>query len=123
MNKTQGLAAPFALLAGAFYLADGIWGLFSPVTFGMLTTNLLHTIIHIVMGVLGLYAARTNYARLWCLGAGLIVLPVGVLYFVPGINGLLVSLFNLNQAVSIMNIVLGIIALLMWRVTPVAARA
>lgn len=111
MNKTQGIAAPFALLAGAFYLTDGIWGFFSPVTFGVLSTNLLHTIIHTAMGVLGIYAARTTFARLWCLGVGLIVLPVGLLYFLPAVNGLLVTLFNLNHAVAILNIVLGIIAL------------
>ena len=101
MNKSQGAAAPFAMIAGIFYLSDGIWGLFSPITFGVLSTNLLHTIIHIAMGVLGIYAARTHFARMWCIGVGLIVLPVGVLYFVPGISQLLVSLFNVNQAVSI----------------------
>ena len=123
MNMKQDVAASFALLAGVFYLADGIWGLFSPITFGVLSTNLLHTIIHIAMGVTGLYAARTTRARLWCLGVGLIVVPVGVLYFVPGISGLLVSLFNLNQAVAIMNIVLGAVALMVSRVTPGAFRA
>ena len=115
MNKSQGAAAPFAMIAGIFYLTDGIWGLFSPITFGVLSTNLLHTIIHIAMGVLGMYAARTHFARMWCMGVGLVVLPVGVLYFVPGISQLLVSLFNVNQAVSILNVVAGITALLIGR--------
>lgn len=117
MNRSQGTAATFAILAGSFYLADGIWGLFSPITFGMLSTNLLHTVIHIVMGVTGIYAARTTGARLWCMGVGLIVIPVGVLYFVPGISGLLVSLFNLNRAVAVMNIVLGAIAFIVGRMS------
>lgn len=118
MNKTQGRAAPFALLAGAFYLTDGIWGFFSPMTFGVLSTNLLHTIIHTAMGVLGIYAARTTFARLWCIGVGLIVLPVGVLYFVAAVNGLLVSLFNLNHTVSIINIILGVVALVVAQMSP-----
>ena len=111
MNRSQGAAAPFAMFAGTFYLIDGIWGFFSPITFGVLSTNTLHTIIHVLMGVTGIYAARATSARLWSLVVGLIVLPVGVLYFVPPISGLLVQLFNLNQAVSILNIVAGIIAL------------
>ncbi|MEP6834686.1 MAG: DUF4383 domain-containing protein [Gemmatimonas sp.] len=122
MNRTQGIAAPYALIAGAFYLADGIWGFFSPITFGVLSTNLLHTIIHTAMGVLGIYAARATGARLWCIGVGLIVLPVGALYFVPAVNGLLVSLFNLNRTVSIMNIVLGVVSLLMAQMSPKTSR-
>lgn len=118
MNRTQGLAAPFALIAGTFYLIDGIWGLFSPITFGALSTNLLHTIIHIAMGLTGLYAARATGARLWCTVVGSIVLPVGILYFVPAVNGLLVSLFNLNKTVSILNIVLGVVALGVAQLSP-----
>jgi len=118
MNKSQGIAAPYALLAGAFYVTDGIWGFFSPITFGVLSTNLLHTIIHAAMGLLGIYAARTTFARLWCMSVGMIVLPVGVLYFVPAVNGLLVSLFNLNQTVSIMNIVLGVVSLVVAQLSP-----
>lgn len=118
MNKTQGIAAPYALLAGAFYLTDGIWGSFSATTFGVLSTNLLHTIIHTAMGVLGIYAARTKFARPWCLGVGMVVLPVGLLYFVPAVNGLLVSLFNLNKAVAILNIVAGIVSLAVGQLSP-----
>lgn len=117
MNKSQGPAAPFAMLAGAFYLADGIWGFFSPVTFGVLSTNTLHKIIHVLMGLTGLYASRTVFAQLWCTVVGSIVLPVGVLFFVPGIGGLLTSLFNLNQAVSILNIIAGITALAVARMS------
>lgn len=99
------------MFAGMFYLIDGIWGFFSPITFGVLATNMLHTVIHVGMGLTGIYAARNHGARLWSLVVGAIVLPVGLLYFVPAVNPLLVQLFNLNQAVSILNIVLGVLAL------------
>ncbi|MEO7996233.1 MAG: DUF4383 domain-containing protein, partial [Gemmatimonadaceae bacterium] len=94
---------------------DGIWGFFSPITFGVLSTNTLHTVIHLLMGIAGIYTARTSGARLWSMAIGLVVLSVGVLYFVPGIGPLLISLFNLNQSVAILNIVVGVIALLVAR--------
>lgn len=100
---------------GVFYIVDGIWGFFSPITFGILGTNTLHTITHLLMGIAGLYTARTTGARLWCMAIGSMVLPVGVFYFVPGTHDLLVSIFNLNQPVSILNIVVGALALLIAR--------
>lgn len=118
MNRSQGPAAPFALFAGVFYLVEGVWGLFSPVTFGILSTNLLHSIIHIGMGVTGIYLSRTVHARLWCNAVGSLVIPVGILYFVPIFNELLVKLFNLNGAVATFNIVAGATALLVARITP-----
>lgn len=111
MNRSQGPAASFAMFAGAFYLIDGIWGFFSPITFGVLSTNTLHTVIHLLMGLAGIYAARNYGARLWCRLIGVVVLAVGIAYFLPAGNTLVVSLFNLNQAVAVLNIVAGVLTL------------
>ncbi len=53
----------FALLVGAFLLIEGVWGLTSPVVFGVLTTNTLHAIIHIVLGIVGIAAGWQRRAR------------------------------------------------------------
>lgn len=120
MNKSQGVAAPFAIAVGVFLIVEGIWGMFSPVVFGVLTTNKLHATIHIVLGLLGIYTGMTRGARTWCLGVGILVLVVGVLRFVPGIGEILVSLLNVNHAVAVFNIVAGIAALIVARMSPKA---
>ncbi|MEO7455133.1 MAG: DUF4383 domain-containing protein [Gemmatimonadaceae bacterium] len=121
MNKAQGAVAPFALLVGVFLVVEGIWGLFSPVVFGVLTTNMLHACIHIVLGLLGIYTAMRHGARKWCMGVGVLIVVVGILRFVPGVGDILVSLLNVNQAVAILNIVVGAVALMLAKASPANA--
>jgi len=44
----------FALVLGVFLLIEGMWGLTTDVVFGVLTTNRIHAIIHIVLGLIAL---------------------------------------------------------------------
>lgn len=120
MNRTQGAAAPFALVVGIFLIVEGLWGMTSDVVFGVLTTNRLHATIHILLGVLGIYTAMTRGARAWCTSVGILIVVVGILRFVPGVNGIIISLLNVNEAVAIFNIVAGIAALAVARMSPVS---
>ena len=119
MNRKQGAAAPFALLVGVFLIIEGIWGMVSPVVFGVLSTNRLHACIHIVLGLLGIYTAMAKGARTWCTLVGILIIVVGVLRFIPGAGGIIVSLLNVNEAVAIFNIVAGAAALVVARLSPV----
>ena len=106
------LSRRFAMLLGAFLIIEGIWGLFSPVVFGVLSTNTLHAVIHIVLGVAGVLAGRGGFVRNYLLGVGGLLVVVGVLRFIPGASDLVVSLLNVNVAVAYFNIVVGLISLL-----------
>jgi len=101
----------FAPLLGAFLLIEGIWGLMSPVVFGVLTTNIVHAVIHIFLGVLGLFAAPMRFSRGYLLGVGTLLLAVGILRFVPGASDLVVALLNVNVAVAYFNIIVGLASL------------
>ncbi len=102
----------FAMLIGAFLLIEGICGLKSEVVFGVLTTNHTHAIIHILLGLTGLVTGMMRRARGFCIFLGILLVAVGVLWFVPGVRETIVSILNVNQAVAILNIVVGAIALL-----------
>lgn len=99
------------MIVGAFLLIEGVWGLFSPVVFGVLTTNLTHAVIHIVLGIVGIWAGLKGRARGFLLFLGVLLLAVGILWFVPGIRELIVSILNVNQAVAMVNIAVGILSL------------
>ncbi|MBA2320480.1 MAG: DUF4383 domain-containing protein [Deltaproteobacteria bacterium] len=101
----------FALFLGVFLLIEGIWGLFSPVVFGVLTTNLLHATIHILLGAAGFWAGRTGRARPYLLAVGALLVVVGLLRFVPVVSDLVISLLNVNVPVAIFNVVVGAICL------------
>jgi hypothetical protein len=113
MNRTDGACGLFALVVGAFLLVEGIWGLSSPVVFGVLTTNLLHAVIHIVLGVTGIWTGLRTGARRFCLFLGVLLVAVGALWFVPGIGSIITSLLNVNAAVAYLNLGVGALALVL----------
>lgn len=99
-----------ATLLGSWMLLEGIWGLFNPVVLGFITTNRLRATIHIVLGLVGLWTAFTQGARKFLWIFGLLVLAVGVLYFVPAGEGL-TGLLAVNRAAAIINCAIGASAL------------
>ena len=105
------LARRFATVLGAFLLIEGVWGMFSPVVFGVLTTNVVHATIHIALGIAGIWMGRSEMARGYLLSVGALLLVVGVLRFVPAVSGIVVSILNVNMAVAWLNIIVGAIAL------------
>ena len=115
MQQNEGSSSRFALVIGAFLLVEGIWGLFSPVVFGVLTTNILHACIHIVLGILGFYTGMKGGARTYSLYLGVLLIAVGIMRFLPVLGDITVSLLNVNQAVAVFNIVVGVIAVMISR--------
>ena len=101
----------FAIFIGAFLLIEGFSGLTSSLVVGFFSTNLTHAITHIVLGILGIVTGISGRARPFCIFLGVLLLAVGVLWFVPGLHELLVRLLNVNRAVAVLNIVIGVIAL------------
>ena len=113
MNRTDRACSVFALVVGAFLLVEGFWGLSSPVVFGVLTTNLLHAVIHIVLGLIGIWAGLRTGARRFCLFLGVLLVAVGALWFVPGVGSIITSLLNVNAAVAYLNLGTGALALVL----------
>lgn len=108
----------FACILGIFLIVEGFWGLFSSIVFCVFTTNLLHAVIHLFLGVAGVYLGFRNQARKYCLYAGILLLAVGILYFIPGADVLIIKLLNVNDAVAILNIIVGIIGMALALLTP-----
>lgn len=117
MKRSAGATAPWAILLGLFLLIEGTWGLKSPVVFGVFTTNWLHAIIGILLGIAGLIAGMKSGARGWCHFVGWLLLIVGVLFFVPVVNVFVTSLLNLNVYIAGFNIIIGVITIIIARMS------
>ncbi|MCE7033412.1 DUF4383 domain-containing protein [Lysobacter sp. GX 14042] len=113
MNGSIGLCRAFAAVIGAFLLVEGFLGLSSPVVFGVLSTNMLHAVIHIALGAAGIWTGLRSGARQFCLFLGILLLTVGALWFVPGIREIIILLLNVNAAVAYLNLGVGAVALLL----------
>lgn len=118
MKKPLSAVNLFALILGVFLVIEGLWGMFSKMVFGIFTTNLLHAFIHLFLGVTGIYLGSRNKARKYSLFVGILLLMVGVLYFVPGADAFVIKLLNVNDAVAYLNIIVGIMAILLALLTP-----
>jgi uncharacterized membrane protein len=108
----------FSIALGIFLVIEAMWGMFNPLVFGFLSTNVLHAFIHLLLGFTAIYYGLRNKARNIMMFVGILLLVVGVFYFVPVVGDLLVKLLNLNTAVAILNILLGIAAVLSAVLTP-----
>ena len=111
MNRANGACGLFAMLVGAFLLVEGVWGLSSPIVFGVLTTNTLHAVIHITLGVIGVWVGLRTGARKFCLFLGALLVAVGALWFFPVAGSIITSLLNVNAAVAYLNLGVGAVAL------------
>ena len=113
--KTRGrVSGWFAAILGVFLFIEGVWGLFSRVVFGGLTTNHTHAVIHIVLGGIGIGLGWRGPARGYCLFLGLLLPAVGLLYFIPATSYWPASILNVNTAVARLNVVLGGLSLLVF---------
>lgn len=119
MKKPLNAVNVFAIVLGIFLVTEGFWGMFNPLVFGLFTTNLLHAAIHLLLGVTGIYLGTRNQARKFTLFTGILLLTVGMLYFIPGVSEMVIRLLNVNDAVTYLNIIIGIIAILTAMLTPV----
>ena len=99
------------LILPAFLLSKGIWGLFSPVVYGVLTTNRTHAIVHILLGVAGLIARWKGAIKGYFGFLGSLLIVVAFLWLLPATRDVLSDLLNMNSAVAILNFVLGVVAL------------
>lgn len=102
----------FALLVGILLLLQGIWNLTDPPFLGIFTSNLLHAIIHVVLGIIGIWTGLRSGAYIFLIFLGILLLTVGILFFVESARELLVGLFNVNAAVAWLNIGVGGLSLL-----------
>jgi hypothetical protein len=111
------VSGTFAILLGVFFWIEGVWGLFSPVVFGVFTTNIPHAVLHIVLGVAGIGLGWRGPARTYLCLAGLLLVIVGLLRFISATAWWVVEFLNVNIPVARLNIVLGSIALLLFFVS------
>lgn len=111
MRRSNPVNNVFAIALGIFLLIEGAWGLFSEVVFGVLTTNITHAVIHIILGILAIILGIKQNAGGFCTFLGILLIAVGIFRFLPGTDALVINLLNVNKPVAYLNIVVGIISL------------
>ncbi len=115
---TSNIYRTFALAVGVVFLLVGLLGLVPALDpgnalLGIFAVNVVHNIIHLLVGILGIAAAYTGTGKLYARGLGIVYLLVAILGFVPALffNGELLGLVSINLADNLLHLVVAIAAL------------
>ena len=109
-----------ARLFGVVLVLVGVLGFLFPSSFGMASTmfvgtfevNVVHNLVHVLVGVWGLAAARTPAgATAFCKQAGVLFLLLAVLGFIPATVRMLANLVPIGGNDAYLHLVLAVILL------------
>jgi Domain of unknown function (DUF4383) len=117
----------FALVLGIVLLLIGIIGFFTPTkqygvqeVFGLFDVDVVHNLIHVVSGILGIAAAFMGWSRTFNRTFGIIYVVLGLVGLIPALyfpsgafghdNGLFLGLTHINAADHILHLVIGLAA-------------
>ncbi len=104
-----------AFVIGIVFLIVGILGLILDTTSGSLLgfdVDLVHNLVHLLTGILGLAAAFTGWSRRFNQIFGIIYLLVGIAGLSPALyfDQRLLGLMHVNAADNVLHLVVGILA-------------
>jgi Domain of unknown function (DUF4383) len=104
-----------AFVIGIIFLIVGILGLILDTTSGSLLgfdVDLVHNLVHLLTGILGLAAAFTGWSRRFNQIFGIIYLLVGIAGLIPALyfGQRLLGLMHVNAADNVLHLVVGILA-------------
>ena len=107
----------FALILGIVLLLVGILGFFDSGLVGdngFFGTNTYQDVLHIIAGLFGLYVGTKGQGPGYNSAIGWIGIILGVIGFIPGVDDLLLSLLNINRAITVLHLVIGVVCLLVY---------
>ncbi len=117
-----------ALVLGVVLTLLGIIGFFVPAEnstgvqalFGIFDVDVVHNLIHLVSGLIGIAAAFTGYSRTFNQVFGVIYILLGLLGLIPALyfpagaygtdRGLFLGITHINAGDHILHLVIGIVA-------------
>ena len=101
----------YAMVIGAVLVLLGLVGFVNAPVLGIFGVNVAQNVLHLVGGALILWLAMKGSAKPTNMWTGIVALVVGVLWFVPGADSLLASIFAINAAISYLHVAVGIVSL------------
>jgi len=124
----------FALAVGVVFILIGLLGFLPALVpggalLGIFAVNALHSVVHLLIGVLGVAAAYTGFPRLYNRVIGVVYFLLAILGFIPALvfNGALLGLVSINLADNLLHLVVGAAAMyvgfLIADRAPIAGRA
>ena len=113
----MGAQKTFALILGIVLLLVGILGFFDNSLVGdngLFGTNAFQDILHLIAGAFGVYVGTKGSGSTYNATIGWIGIALGVLGFIGPIAALFASLLNINTAITVLHLVIGVVCLVVY---------
>ena len=102
----------YALVLGVVLVLLGLVGFVNNPVLGLFGVNPLQNVVHLLGGAaviwFGYKAGAAKSTNMWLGIAGLVL---GVLWFIPGVSGLLTQFFGINAEISYLHLAVGVVSL------------
>lgn len=111
----------FALILGIVLLLVGIAGFIDNSIVGdegYFGTNMYQDILHLIAGLFGVYVGTKGMGSGYNATIGWIGVVLGILGFIPGVSGIFSDLLNINTAITVLHLIIGVVALLVYYAAP-----
>ena len=110
----MGTQKTFALILGIVLLLVGILGFIGGlgiVRDGFFGTNPIQDVLHIIGGIIGIWVGTKGEGPGYNMTIGWIGILLAVLGFIPATATILLNLLNVNIAITVLHLVIGIVSL------------
>jgi hypothetical protein len=107
----------FALILGIVLLLVGVLGFITnPIVgdTGFFGTNTSQDVLHLIAGLFGIYVGTKGKGPGYNMTIGWIGIVLGVLGFIGPIANLFMSLLNINTAITVLHLAIGVVCLLVY---------
>ena len=110
----------FALILGIVLALVGILGFFSNPLVGdegFFGTNTFQDVLHIIAGLFGIWVGTKGEGPGYNMTIGWVGIVLAVLGFIPAVSKLLLDYLKINTSITVLHLVIGIVALLVYYAT------
>ena len=104
----------YALIIGIILTVIGIWGFFTQSILGLFSVNAVHSILHLIGGLIGLYVGIKGEGPTYNIVIGWVGIVLGILGFVPVVKELLATLLMVNTGGNILHLAIGVVSLIVY---------
>jgi uncharacterized membrane protein len=103
------MAKKAAMVFGVIFVLIGVLGFLSSPILGLFAVNMLHNIVHVVLGIILIVAAKGEGAGTALKVISIIYLVVALLGFFMATDGMLFGILEVNTADNWLHLVLAIV--------------
>ncbi len=112
----MGAQKTFALILGVVLLLVGIFGFINNPLVGdsagaLFGTNIYQDVLHLITGAFGVYVGTKGIGPGFNMTIGWAGITLGVLGFIGPIADLFASLLNINTAITVLHLAIGVVCL------------